>query len=178
MRSVGFDLDGVLYMWHEVVYDYFTAFKGYNGSYNTFWKNYKTILSNDDWKTIVDIAPFYSVKNPPMFCVDFLNAVAKKYTIHYITYRPESAVLSTEKYLSKYNFPFKENLIFTPDKADHARLLKLKYFVEDRIDYIEPLSKVTNVILRAQPWNEEYWDKYPTAHSFSDMAKFMEVEWN
>lgn len=176
MSAVGFDLDGVLYEWHEAVYDYFKMFREYKDSYTTFWRNYRTILTNEDWGTITEISPLYGCKNPPTGCQDFLSKVADKYEIYYITFRPKSAELTTENYLKRFDFPFRENLIFTPDKANHARLLKLKYFTEDRQDYIEPLSKVTNVILRARPWNEDIWDVYPTAHSFSDMAKFMEVE--
>ena len=37
-KVLGLDLDGVIYPWHEAVYEYFRLYKNYTGSFNKLWE--------------------------------------------------------------------------------------------------------------------------------------------
>lgn len=175
MRTLGLDLDGVLYEWHKSIYDFFTRYKGYTGTLNEFWQIECLKFDEDFWNYIIEVDIFYSDRSPTKDCEDFINVVKDKFEIYYITARPDYVKTTTEQYLRRHNFPFLDNLIFTHDKVNMARKLQLSYMLEDNIKQIEGLSKVTNAILIAQPYNKEIWDKYPTAHSLMSALQFMEI---
>lgn len=170
------DMDGVLYDWQRAVYDDFTRRDKFSGSFRDFWLKFFPSLTKEFQKYILDIPLYYTAISPSKDVLAFLNRVKNEYEIYYVTSRPESVRLTTEQYLRRYNFPFRENLIFSNDKESTARLLKADYAVDDFVSHIEKLSRVTTAILFARPWNEESWDKYPTAKVFDDVLEFMEVQ--
>lgn len=173
--SIGIDMDGVLYNWHAAVYDYFRFYKEYTGSYSKFWSEYYKTFSDEMWDYLTGVDIFYSSQQPTKECVNFLNSIKYKYDIYYITSRPNLVRTTTKQYLRKYNFPYKDNVIFTDDKANVSRLLQLTYCIDDMPHNVESLSKVTNVIMIAQPWNTELWEKYNTAHSLNGVLKYLEA---
>lgn len=168
------DLDGVLYDWHRAVYDYYREYKGYMESYRCLWGRDYLNFSPEDWKYITEVDTFYSSQFPTQDCIDFLNKVKYIFDIYYVTGRPESVKITTEQYLKRYRFPFRENLIFSADKVNTARRIKASFCVEDLLKNVEVLSKVAKTIMFAQPHNEEYWDVYPTAHTLVGVLPFLE----
>jgi len=174
-RSIGLDLDGTLVAWHLAVYDYFRTYKGYVGTYNAFWTDEYKTWSEGVWKFITEIDIFYSSQQPTSDCVKFLECIKDKFDIYYITSRPRLVKTTTEQYLRKYKFPFQENLIFTDDKVNMARLLRLDYAIDDLPKHVEGLSKVTKVIMISQPWNKELWGIYPTSQTLMGTLQYMEL---
>lgn len=175
-KVLGLDLDGVLYNWHTAVYDYVKLYRNYQGSYTKFWSDDYKNLSDEMWKFLTTIDIFYSSQAPTDDCVRFLNDVSSNFEIFYITSRPDYVKLTTEQYLRKYNFPFQENLIFTSNKVNEARRYCVDFFVEDMPANIDSLSKVTNVILMAQPWNKDIQDKYLTVRSINQILQHLEAK--
>lgn len=170
------DLDGVCYSWHSAVYEYLKLYKNYTGTKNDLWERDHLKFSAGDWEFLTNIDIFYSSQLPSTDCVTFLNKVESLFSdIYYVTSRPGLVKTTTEQYLRRHKFPFRENLIFESDKVNTARRVKADYFIEDMPRHLSGLSKVTNVIMIAQPYNKEYWDVYPTAHSLMSTLQFMEI---
>ena len=111
---------------------------------------------------------------PTPECTNFLNKVKYRFDIYYITGRPNSVKTTTELFLKRYKFPFRENLIFTEDKANTCRRLQIDYYIEDLPVNMKVLSKIANTIMIARPYNKEYRDTYTTASSLKDSLRFLE----
>ena len=174
IRNIGLDLDGCLYLWHSAVYDYFRFYKNYTGTWREFWTTKYKTFSDSDWKYITEVDIFYSSQPPTTDCVNFINNIKDRFEIYYITSRPMLVKTTTEQFLKRYKFPFHENLIFTDDKVNTARLLKLDYAVDDMPKHVEGLAKVTKIIMISQPWNIDIQDKYPTSQTLMGTLQYME----
>lgn len=174
MKTVAIDLDGVLYRWHESLYEYFRLYRGFDGTYLEFWTNFYKTLSDEEFNYLIGIDTLYSNMIPTKNCKEFLNQVKDRFEIYYLTSRPESVRTTTEIYLNRHDFPFKDNLIITKDKVNFARKLRLSYAIDDSKIQVEELSKVTFTILIAQPWNKDIQLEYPTAYGVLDALKYME----
>ena len=173
-KVLGLDLDGVLYQWHLAVYEYHRMYRGYEDDLSTFWSVHYKSLSEGDWEFLTNVDFFYSSIVPSPDCVNFLNNVKYRFELYYITSRPLFVKTTTEQYLKRYKFPFRDNLIFTDDKVNTARRVQVDYFIEDLPKNAELLSKVCDVILIAQPYNHEYWESYKTAHSLMSALQYLE----
>jgi len=174
MKAIGLDLDGVLYSWHRSIYEYFHRFKGYEGTCTDFWTTEYKKFDEEWWNSIVTIDIFYSDRQPTKDCFNFLDNIKDRFEIYYITGRPNCVKTTTEQYLRRFKFPFRDNLIFSNDKVNVARLLKLSYAVDDLPNQVESLSKVTRTIMVAQPYNKELWDTYTTVHSLTEILNYLE----
>jgi uncharacterized HAD superfamily protein len=173
-KSIGLDLDGCLYNWPNAVYEYYQVYRDYSKSLTDFWTHEITKISKAGWDFLTNVDIFYSSQLPTEDCINFLNNIKYRFDIYYVTSRPELVKLTTEQYLRRYKFPFRDNLIFTDNKVNEVRRLGLSYCVDDMPHHVEALAKVTNIIMIAQPWNKYLWDKYPTAHSLMSALQYME----
>jgi len=173
-KVLGLDLDGVIYPWHEAVYEYFRLYKNYTGSFNKLWEVDYLSFTKTDWEFLTNIDYLYSCMMPTPECTNFLNKVKYRFDIYYITGRPNSVKTTTELFLKRYKFPFRENLIFTEDKANTCRRLQIDYYIEDLPVNMKVLSKIANTIMIARPYNKEYRDTYTTASSLKDSLRFLE----
>jgi 5'(3')-deoxyribonucleotidase len=167
------DMDGVCYKWHSAVYEYFKLYKDYCGTYNDLWGKDYLKFTDADWEYLTKIDTFYSSQIPTVDCVNFLDKVKDLFDIYYVTSRPEYVKLTTEQYLKRYKFPFRENLIFTNDKVNTARRLRADFCIDDLPKHIEGLSKVSKVVMIAQPYNKEYQDKYPTSRTLMGTLQYL-----
>lgn len=159
MDRLGLDIDGVLYMWTEVVYREFVDHHGLTIDYDTFWKEQVkgiTPYNQTVWDNIVRIPTFVSALKALPSDIATLKELAKRYEIYYITSRPPEVALATENWLKREGFPSVGNLIMGQKKEDVVTKLGIKYFVEDLIINVERLKNLTTVIIMNQPWNEGY----------------------
>lgn len=175
MKKLILDLDGVLYDWHSSVYEYMKLYNNYKGTIMDFWTKESKEKSGEWWTYITGIDTLYSDRQPTEDCKKFINNVQDKFEIYYVTGRPESVKLTTAQYLRRYKFPYQENLIFSNDKINIARLVRASYAIDDLPSQIQPLSLVTKVIMRARIWNREYWDTYLTIHFLMDALQYLEA---
>ena len=71
------------------------------------------------------------------------------------------------------DLPYQDNLIMTKDKFNYCKLLQVDYFVDDFISYVEEMSKITNYILFAQPWNRAGQDKFTTVRNLEELYELI-----
>ena len=170
--NIGFDLDGVLYDWHDVIYTYCVDREGYVGSASQFWEDYRE-FPVDKKLNFEKTSIFFSKKIPSKVVIDFLNEISKDNTLFYITARKEDVRLTTEMYLEKYNFPNNGNLFFTDDKATHVKLLDIDIFVDGFPAHIDSIGNSAETYLVERPWNKDVSHKYNAIVSILEIGKFL-----
>ena len=151
--NLGFDLDGVLYPFHKVLYDYLVMFHGLEDDYVTFWSDYESYYSEDLYSNLVKIETMYSKCLADKDIIDMLNRLNKENQIFYITCRPKEINFVTRNWLEVYKFPDTCNLIFTSNKLTAVCANHIEYYVEDRLQYAKELNNFTNLILVRLPHN-------------------------
>lgn len=174
--KIGFDVDGVIYPWHDSVYTYFTIYKGYKGTYHQFWSNDWTVPETQEYIKYLTTVPILCEDREPFpRALETLHEIADKgHTIYYITSRPDDVKLATEHYFSKRDFPFKENLYIVQGPKDTlARSLGLDLFLDDREKHIKELTPICLSVLKAMPWNEDFWLQYPTIHNIHEIVEYV-----
>jgi len=173
IERVGLDLDGVLYPWDKAIYTYFRCYRGYTGTQFQFSNDLHKLIPWDFKDFLLEVGPLYMTINPDLKVMHLLNDLAKKYELFYVTSRPEVVRLSTEKYLRIHNFPNKENLYFTNDKANLARYLELDYFIEDNIVNAFNISKVCATYVVKQPWNQDFLADFHVLNTILDFGSVL-----
>lgn len=173
--NIAFDLDGVLYPWHESIMTHLKAFKNLDVSFSAFWKNPHDFVSKEHLDYLLSINSIYFDSYPYAGSQEVLNKLAEEHSIFYITSRPSDCFHATKRYLSRHGFPQVENLILSDKKAHFCRLLEIDYFFEDREEYVIMLQNLCKVILIRKPWNEHLWDEFITIGSVLESAKIIEA---
>lgn len=159
--NIAFDLDGVLYPWHEALYNYLNLTK--RSWTPTCWEFYREIdkyVSEDEVEYIRTIPTLYSCFLPSNEMLNMLKILNEAgHTIYYITSRPNDSVKTTTQiYIDKYKFPQSQNLIFSMDKTHEIRILEIDVIVEDRPENLEKFSSLCRTIGISQPWNDRKRD--------------------
>ncbi len=178
MQTFGFDLDGVLYDWHRAMYRWLIHNTDLDLDEETFWLReegkQEGCYSKSMWDNLASMPHLYEQQVPLPGVVDAVKEIAKTYKIIYITHRRKELRFVTESWLETYDFPNRDNLIFTVLPKD--MLLEFhpcKYYVEDRPGVIETLSAVTIPILRRLHYNKRVWDKYPGVECVSELPELI-----
>lgn len=169
---IGLDIDGVLYNWHYSVYRYFCEFRGFSGSQREFWM-YVRSLPEGTFDYYVKLPLLYIDTSPSTDVIVYLPKIAEIAEIFYITARTEELKPATSKFFDNYRFPFKENVIFSKNKQNYARLLKLDYFLDDQPYHIDELKSVTNAYLFKAVHNWESRELYPLMNSMKEFYEFL-----
>jgi uncharacterized HAD superfamily protein len=160
-RILGFDIDGVLYPWHEEVWKWFIQRNGEHISFIDFWKHPDGWISRNEGSAIVknlvkETLPYTSAKINEAD-VSIVNDIAKFFDeIWYITSRPEGLHYDTAKWLKESGFPFADNLIMADGsggKIEVVKNTKCDFYVEDRPKYLELLPEITNVFKMVTSYN-------------------------
>lgn len=166
---LGFDIDGVLYPWHEEVWKWFIRRGGESRwgdgtpiSFYEFWKWPNGWIANNEGSDIVkklvkETLPYVSAKANEAD-VSIVNDIAEKFAdkIYYITSRPMQLQYDTTKWLRDSEFPFVDNLIMADGNGGKVKVVKdvgCDYYVEDRPKYLEILPEITTVFQMTQPYN-------------------------
>lgn len=147
-RTIGLDLDGVLYPWHEIIYDEVKFRKGIEEDYREFWRKAK----EEDYhrpllEQLVEVPMFYNRRNIRSNILNVVNKLAETYQIYYITTRPESARQATQSWFERCGLPYSNNLIITQNKKPYIAMLECDYFVDDKHKTIDDIKDITNAIL-------------------------------
>lgn len=165
---IGLDLDGVVYPWHYSIYKYFTEFKGYEGNIRDFWKHHKQFVTDFH----VSIPMLYLDTTPTEDVLTYVPKIAELGEIYYITSRIPDLWHVTEKFFDIYRLPFKENLVFSKNKAQHVRLYRLDVFLDDMDVHVDALQGVTEAYLFHAVHNYDCREKY---NCISSMKEFYEL---
>lgn len=174
MKALGLDMDGVLYGWHEAVYEYLRLYRDYKGTFKELWSVDFKKFTEEDWEFLINIDILYTSRMPTPDCIKFLDYVKDKFELYYITARPKYVKTTTEQYLRHYNFPSQDNLIFESDKVNTVRRLKIDYFIDDLPKHLEGLSKVCDVIMIERPYNEKERELYKSSQTLLGTIKYLE----
>lgn len=158
---LGFDLDGVLYSWHEEIWKWYNR-RNEHVSYYEFWRWPNGWVARNEGSSIVktmvnETLPYVSAKASKAD-VSVVNDIAEKFAdkIYYITSRPERLHYDTAKWLKDSGFPFVDNLIMADGNGGKVKVVKdvgCDYYVEDRPKYLEILPEVTKVFRMVTPYN-------------------------
>jgi hypothetical protein len=161
---VGFDMDGVIYPWHEAVWNWYRIWRDSEMSYNDFWKHPDGFVYQNEGtqviKNLVQIPHLYTmhdIKRRTLKALNDFNKLADD--IWYITARPSMVRLDTINWMKRNDLPKHENLIFSDLNGGKVKTVEEKgcdFYLEDRHIYIEPLSEVTNVFVINRPYNIGY----------------------
>lgn len=169
----GFDLDGVLYPWHFVAWEWYKRTVGdRNMSFDDFWKYPDGWVSNHQESDIVaemvkDEANYIAVPYSP-YVLGTVQDIANNYAdkIYYITGRPTAVKDATRKHLIK--LPQAENLYFSDENGGKLQIIKelgCDYYAEDRPKYLEILPAVTSVFAVTTPYNTyREWNAIRISH--------------
>jgi uncharacterized HAD superfamily protein len=165
--NIGLDLDGTIYNWHRAMYTELVVYWDLDCDYETFWESgFKTYRTPEWWDSIIEVQHLYATQCPSQGLVDWLKEQSKNNTIYYISNRPKCVFDVTKNYLTRWEFPQVENLIFTGDKLAVANSLGIDLFFEDRIHNLEDLiSGGINTVAVQQPYNREYLKAHPEIKS-------------
>ena len=163
MSSFGWDIDGVLYPWHE--YAYQQAEPYIDGmSFDEFWhpttgwvvENEGTMLM----KNIVGNPRNYYKQDISQYIVGILHEIQEKTgkDFCYVTGRPKIAQLETKKLLSRAKVPNWDKLYFTghgESKGPIVKELGCIYYVEDRPKHVPEVNPHAIVFLMDQIYNRD-----------------------
>ncbi len=156
---IGFDVDGILYPWHEEIYDYFVNDRNYKGTYHKFWTEYiPTIHGTILMDNVVLDPTMYSHKSIKSEYLKVLNELdSDGWKIWYISSVPKSIALDRVKWYRDNKLPQYKNYSFPYglSKLDAVMDAKCDYFVEDRTQTILELMEHTFVFVVNKPWNEK-----------------------
>lgn len=140
---IGLDLDGVLYPWHYSIYRYFTEFKGYSGDIIDFWTNHRDEITD----YYVSLPHLYLDTSPTQDVLTYVPKLAELGELFYITARNDDLKGVTQKFFKIYDLPFKENVIFSKNKAIYVRLNKIDFFLDDLPKHVDELKGITKAYL-------------------------------
>ena len=173
--NIGVDIDGVIYPWHWSMYRFFCETKGFVGTQKEFWKYFRE-LDSESQDYYVSIHTLYGDSSMTEDAIEYLPKLAELGTLFYITSRPSDVKRQTEKFFDKYEPPFKENLIFSHDKANHIKVNKIAYFVDDVPANVDKVSPHTKAFLFTQPHNVEQREGYNIINSLHEYYKIIKEE--
>lgn len=164
---IGLDIDGVVYPWHYSIYRYFIENRNFVGTEREFWSYFKT-LSNEWQDYFVSIPICYLDQTPTADVMEYLPKIAQLGEITYITSRHLDLQWATRKFFNIYDLPFKENIIFSKNKAIYARLNQLDVFLDDFPANVDSLQGITNVYLFKAPHNWEVRENYNVVNTMQE----------
>lgn len=157
--KINFDLDGVLYPWHSVIFEELrdSGVIDFDRSYWDFWKY--------DWNTdrikpiiseMVNEVKYYIMSKPYPMAETVLNILSKnRHEIWYITQRPVKFYDATKIWLDAWHFPQTRNLIISDNKMVVINATYFDYFIDDRVEMLDKATNVKHKIVMTQPYNED-----------------------
>jgi hypothetical protein len=157
MSKINFDLDGVLYPWHSIIYEEMLLLGHipFDMNYHTFWK-YEWKKQDPVIKELVKENKYYIMSRPYPHAVELTNWLSnRKHEIWYYTQRPIKSYDATEIWLKSWHFPQVEHLVVSEDKMYEINKTHFNYFIDDRVEYLDKAKDVDGKILVAQPYNED-----------------------
>jgi len=160
--NIAFDIDGVLYPWHNSVFNHLASSGKIGGeSFFDFWVNGWKKFDESYWHYLASLEILYDNFNPYSGVLDTLMDISnRKHNILYITdrYSPQ-VVRVTERYFQRHSFPQHSNVFFSRDKRSTLSKLEVDIMVEDRYANLKDIAGMCKVLGMARPWNWEFRDE-------------------
>lgn len=160
--KLGFDLDGVLYPWHELVVEDMIS-KGSVPNDTTvreffdYPNGFMHQCSPTMQKSIVEYPRYYIRPFLRDGAKQILSYLQEYWEIFYLTSRPHEVASATKAWIRRMGLPNKENVyVLNGGKREMVGLLGLDVFIDDRTKHVDELHDICPVILVTRPWNEDY----------------------
>ena len=175
--KIGFDLDGVLYDWHKVVYQWMVnTHSDFDVSYDDFWTDWIDQEEHKELASFLTKTPIFVTKLIMSETMrDTLWGLAETNELFYITARPQEVHFGTTWWLKTSRVPNPENLFFAKDKLPHIINHEIAIFVEDSTKQAIALQNHTEVILIEKPWNTIIQEEFPTIFSVNQLPELLET---
>ena len=176
-ERLGLDIDGVLYPWQEIVYNYAKYHDGDERSFYDFWKEAtEQVFTTNIGKFWLYNNLFYTQRDIKPEILDTLHYLTEFYDLYYITARVKTVWNTTRYWFKKNKLPQLDNLYFTEsEKLPLVLQHEIDHFVEDRIKHVLELRDHRSVILIRHPWNELIWNEVPTLESVVQLPELLGV---
>ena len=160
-RKLGFDIDGVLYPWHEVVLEdlIHTGYVPRGTPVEHLFPNIMRGWSQGFQHALIKRPIHYSKLRLRPEALIVLEEIRSRdaWEIFYITSRPQNLSDTTRAWARSQRLPDMENIYVTNgSKRAIIQLLGIEVFVDDMIHNVEELHDICAVILLTRPWNKDY----------------------
>lgn len=184
-KKIAFDIDGVLYPWHELIHEYFRYFHNLSQSFSEFWVEAEQSTDENSkatMKAMANMLDVYEKRVADGDIVETLNKIAEVHDVYYITNRPPVAEFVTRQWFKRYNLPSQENLIFVEgSKLQTLKDLKIDVYVEDRPKQIEEIildGMEIDLYVVDKPWNKRVigLDSVTPIYHVTEMLYFIPLE--
>ena len=159
---LAFDIDGVLYPWHELILEQFireerVPLETTVGDIFGYGKYFDRLPKSIRNQYLRDPTYYYE----PIIregAGDVIDALKDTWDILYITARYSNLEAVTRAWAWNMRLPKPHQNLYVVDgdKRAVARALGVTVFVEDHLKYVEQLWDICSVVLLSRPWNESY----------------------
>lgn len=164
-RRLGFDIDGVLYPWHEIILEQFIVEgrvppDSMVGDIFGQGKYFDSLPKRIQSQYLYD-GIYHSEHVIREGVLDVINVLKKDHDIFYVTARPMNLTAVTRAWAWSIGLPNAHEHLYLADGGKKAvvRALGITTFVEDNVKYVGQLVDVCSVVLLTRPWNEDYNEK-------------------
>jgi uncharacterized HAD superfamily protein len=158
VKTIGFDIDGVLYDFHTAIYDHLKMYHNLSENYVDFWKaerNGRGGFSYMFWDSIIKLPILYEQYVIHEQDRQTLDKLAKRFNFIYVTHRPEDVRFVTKYWFKENELPYRDNIYFSKDKSLPIIEHQCLYFVDDMVRNVKDLEGLTNAILMKKAWHTE-----------------------
>lgn len=178
--NIGFDIDGVLYPWHEKVHRDMVSKGHITNTFDKFWDKCWLEMKDTNETLFMNYVndPLMYSTSPPYFGTEELLYKLKRqgHLIWYITQRPKHLDFVTKSWVRRWRLPYEENLI----RVDTSKKLpvienNIDLFIEDAIRHAEELDGFTKVILVKRPYNKDIQDDFTTINNLTELPEYIDA---
>lgn len=156
MKTIGLDLDGVVYDYHTVTYNHLVKERNLTLKPAEFWGNGESIYSEKVWYNLLRIPILYEKAPINDDDLDVLNYLSRSFNLVYITNRPREVEFVTRWWMKENKIPQTSNLYFvTGSKVPLILKNQCEYFIDDRLSIVKELENYTNPILVRKDWHSK-----------------------
>jgi len=172
----GFDIDGVLYPWHELAYEWAIDALDEDISFDDFWKKDGYFFQNEGSIFIHNIVrnpTLYNKRSMPQYLVNAAWKISDIFQgkVCYITSRPTDVKAYTLSWMRQNKLPNPESVYFSRGEPKDilVKELGVTHFVEDHSKYIKQLEPIlTQLFVVDGTFNEHV--KLTTAIRVDDIS--------
>jgi uncharacterized HAD superfamily protein len=166
ITRLGFDIDGVIYPWHEIVLEAAKAeglleISTQAGDLFGYPEEEGLMFSWSKFTRDRLVAtPEFYMQPLPRRSKDVLDKLSEHYELFYVTARTGELEYPTFRWAQENDLPQRKNLfVSNGPKADFIVDHEIEVFIEDRPKYVDELAPYCTMVLLSQPWNTNYTKK-------------------
>ena len=176
--NIGLDIDGVLYPWHEGVWQKLKT-EGYiDSNFDTFW-NKEWIDMRDNRSTLfmnlVNDPMMYSSHAPYYGTRELLKTFDEAgHKLFYVSQRPRHLEFTTKAWVTHEKLPQEDNVfVVETSKRDAVIVNQIDLFVDDAPRHVEELQEFCKVVLVRRPYNRDIQENFECIDSILQLGEYI-----